>query len=295
MSWVSTWFTMPASVLGRFHVLVSSSSRIDRLVSLLHSKNSLSLWLKTVRHFSFTDDHGGSIKKPITEYNRRFHSFPPRFGNHGRTGHEVDKTNNSSQIDLEFQGRNMTETRRDVSQSEEAKRSTPNQPHTEYGPLDFDCYDFKNMEENGFLPIAVAMLDGLCNDGQFKEALRIFGFMKKKGTIPGVVLYTNVVEAYTKAHEADDAKRIFRKMQSSGISPNAFSYNVLIQGLCECSRLQDAFEFYVEMLEAGHSPNVTTFVGLVEGFCKEKGVEEAKDAIRTLTEKGFVVKEKAVR
>ncbi|XP_061347118.1 pentatricopeptide repeat-containing protein At4g38150-like [Gastrolobium bilobum] len=151
------------------------------------------------------------------------------------------------------------------------------------------------MEETGFLPIVVAMLDGLCNDGQFKEALRIFDFMKKKGTIPGVVLYTNVVELYTKAHEADDAKRIFRQMRSSGNSPNAFSYNVLIQGLCECSRLQDAFEFCVEMLEVGHSPNVTTFVGLVEGFCKEKGVEEAKDAIRTLTEKSFVVKEKAVR
>ncbi|XP_061342342.1 pentatricopeptide repeat-containing protein At4g38150-like [Gastrolobium bilobum] len=153
---------------------------------------------------------------------------------------------------------------------------------------------FKKLEETGFLPNAVAMLDGLCNDGLFQEALNFLGLMRKKVTIPGIVLYTAVVEGYTLAHKADDAKRIFRKMQSSGISPNAFSYTVLIQGLYECSRLQDAFEFCVEMLEAGHSPNVTTFVGLVEGLCKEKGVEEAKGAIRTLIEKGFAVNEKAV-
>ncbi|KAL5168550.1 Pentatricopeptide repeat-containing protein [Glycine soja] len=154
---------------------------------------------------------------------------------------------------------------------------------------------FKKMKETGLIPNAVAMLDGLCKDGLVQEALKLFGLMREKGTIPEIVIYTAVVEGYTKAHKADDAKRIFRKMQSSGVSPNAFSYMVLIQGLYKCSRLHDAFEFCVEMLEAGHSPNVTTFVGLVDGFCNEKGVEEAKSAIKTLTDKGFVVNEKAVR
>ena len=364
------------TLLGRVHKLVSTS-QIDRLVSPAPSKQYLEPWLKTLRHFSFTDDSSHSIKQPFREsdediflkqsdpgfddsgsngsqegysiqrcssepipnrplrgrrpanqppphfreYNRGSQSFPPRFDdNHGRPG-EVDK-NRPSQVDLGFQGRNMAETNRDVgrlgdsfldkfklgfdnktmnssevassNQAEEAKRSNPNQPAQESMPQDANEI-FKKMKETGLIPNAVAMLDGLCKDGLVQEALKLFGLMREKGTIPEIVIYTAVVEGFTKAHKADDAKRIFRKMQSSGISPNAFSYTVLIQGLYKCSRLQDAFEFCVEMLEAGHSPNTTTFVGLVDGFCKEKGVEEAKGAIRTLIDKGFTVNEKAVR
>jgi pentatricopeptide repeat protein len=135
----------------------------------------------------------------------------------------------------------------------------------------------------------------LCKDGNVQEALNIFSLMREKGTIPEIVIYTAVVEGYTKAHKADDAIKIFRKMQRNGIKPNAFSYTVLIQGLYKCSRLQDAVEFCVEMLKENYSPNVTTFVGLVDGFCKENGIEEAKGVIKTLKEKGFDYDEKAVR
>ncbi|XP_042494933.1 pentatricopeptide repeat-containing protein At4g38150 [Macadamia integrifolia] len=153
---------------------------------------------------------------------------------------------------------------------------------------------FKKMKETGLIPNAVAMLDGLCKDGLVQEAMKLFGLMREKATIPEVVIYTAVVEGFCKAHKFDDAKRIFRKMQNNGISPNAFSYRVLVQGLCK-ERLEDAVEFCVEMLEAGHSPNVATFVGLVDGICKEKGLEEAGNVIGRLRDKGFFVDEKAVR
>ena len=154
---------------------------------------------------------------------------------------------------------------------------------------------FKKMKETGLIPNAVAMLDGLCKDGLIQEAMKLFGLMREKGTIPEVVIYTAVVDGFCKAHKLDDAKRIFRKMQSKGVTPNAFSYTVLIHGLYKCNQLDDAIEFCLEMLEAGHSPNVTTFVGLVDGLCKEKGVEEAQSVIGILKQKGFVVNDKAVR
>ncbi|KAG4165190.1 hypothetical protein ERO13_A13G063800v2 [Gossypium hirsutum] len=120
---------------------------------------------------------------------------------------------------------------------------------------------FKKMKEAGLIPNAVAMLDGLCKDGLIQEAMKLFGLMREKGTIPEVVIYTAVVDGFCKAHKLEDAKRIFRKMQS----------------------------------KAGHSPSVTTFVGLVDGLCKEKSVEEAVNAIGTLKQKGFLVNDKAVR
>ncbi|KAJ7002342.1 pentatricopeptide repeat-containing protein [Populus alba x Populus x berolinensis] len=154
---------------------------------------------------------------------------------------------------------------------------------------------FNKMKETGLIPNAVAMLDGLCKDGLVQEALKLFGTMREKGTIPEVVIYTAVVDGFCKAHKLDDAKRIFRKMQSNGITPNAFSYAVLIQGLSKCNLFDDAIDFCFEMLELGHSPNVTTFVGLIDGLCREKGVEEARTVIGTLRQKGFHVHDKAVR
>ncbi|GLT87197.1 hypothetical protein SLE2022_052940 [Rubroshorea leprosula] len=154
---------------------------------------------------------------------------------------------------------------------------------------------FKKMKETGLIPSAVAMLDGLCKDGLVQEAMKLFGLMREKGTIPEVVIYTAVVDGFCKAHKLDDAKRVFRKMQNNGITPNAFSYAVLIQGLYKCNKLDDAVDFSMEMLEAGHSPNVTTFVGLVNGLCGEKGVEEAQGVIENLKQKGFAINDKAVR
>uniref|UniRef100_A0A7N0T294 Pentatricopeptide repeat-containing protein n=1 Tax=Kalanchoe fedtschenkoi TaxID=63787 RepID=A0A7N0T294_KALFE len=165
---------------------------------------------------------------------------------------------------------------------------------TETKPEDADEI-FKKMKENGLIPNAVAMLDGLCKDGLVQEAMKLFKLMREKGQIPEVVIYTAVVEGFCKSHKFDDAKRIFRKMQSNGIVPNAYTYTVLIQGFLRCSKVDDSIEFCLEMLEAGHSPNLVTFVGLVNGVANDRGVEEAQKVINSLREKGYFVDEKAVR
>lgn len=154
---------------------------------------------------------------------------------------------------------------------------------------------FKKMKETGLIPNAVAMLDGLCKDGLVQEAMKLFGLMREKGTIPEIVVYTAVVEGFCKARKFDDAIRIFKKMQSNGIVPNVFCYQVLVRGLCSGNRLEDAYGFTIEMLEAGHSPNLATFTALVDGYCRDKGLEEAKNVIGAMRQKGFFFEEKAVR
>lgn len=175
------------------------------------------------------------------------------------------------------------------------QKRDPEPPSPPPPPKDADKI-FKKMEQKtGLIPITVAMVDQLCKDGLFQEAMKLLGLMREKGTIPEVVIYTAVVDGYCQAHKFDDAIRIFRKMQSNGIAPNAYSYSVLIQGLYKCNKLEDAVEFCLEMLGAGHSLNVTTFVGLVDGFCKEKGVKEARMIIEQLKQQGYLINEEAVR
>ncbi|CAI9093491.1 OLC1v1028999C1 [Oldenlandia corymbosa var. corymbosa] len=179
-------------------------------------------------------------------------------------------------------------------QGDKSDQAAAESPSPSQLPEDADEI-FRKMKETGLIPNAVAMLDGLCKDGLIQEAMKLFGLMREKGTIPEVVIYTAVVEGFCKAQKPDEAIRIFRKMQSLGITPNAFSYGTLIQGLFRVKRLDDATEFCLEMLDSGHSPNVVTFIGLVDVYCKENGLEEAQTMINKLTQKGFCLNEKAVK
>ncbi|KAL8255809.1 hypothetical protein R6Q59_030876 [Mikania micrantha] len=154
---------------------------------------------------------------------------------------------------------------------------------------------FRKMKQTGLIPNAVAMLHGLCSDGLVQDAMKLFGVMRERGSIPEVVIYTAVVEGFCKAQKPDEAIRIFRKMQNNGVVPNAFSYGVLIQGLIKGKRLDDGLEFCLEMVEAGHSPNLATFTGLVNGFCRERGLESAQIAISNLKDRGFGFDEKGLR
>ncbi|XP_057546736.1 pentatricopeptide repeat-containing protein At4g38150-like isoform X2 [Amaranthus tricolor] len=154
---------------------------------------------------------------------------------------------------------------------------------------------FRKMKQSGLVPNAVAMINGLCNDGLIQEAMNLFRLMREKGAIPEVVVYTAVFEGFCLAQQFDKAKGIFRKMQNDGVVPNAYSYSVLIGGLCNGKRLDDAVEYSVEMLENGHLMNVVIFTGLVHGLCTEKGVEEARNTILMLKHKGLLLDEKEVR
>ncbi|GFP90352.1 inositol hexakisphosphate and diphosphoinositol-pentakisphosphate kinase 2 [Phtheirospermum japonicum] len=70
---------------------------------------------------------------------------------------------------------------------------------------------FKKMKETGLILNAVAMLDSLCKEELVQDAMKLFGLMREKGTVPEVLVYTAVVEGFCKAHRFDTAIRIFKK------------------------------------------------------------------------------------
>ena len=49
---------------------------------------------------------------------------------------------------------------------------------------------FKKMKEIRLIPNAVAMLDGLYKDSLVQEAIKLFGLMRQKRSMPKVVIYT---------------------------------------------------------------------------------------------------------
>lgn len=216
---------------------------------------------------------------------------------HNNANFSVHNKSHQSEDNLDFLEKfKLGADKRPQPQPQQQEQKVEGNPETASSSPPQDAEEiFKKLKETGLIPNAVAMLDGLCKDGLVQEAMKLFGSMREKGTIPEVVIYTAVVDGFCKTQKFDDAKRVFRKMQNNGISPNAFSYSILIRGLYQCDNLDDAIAFCVEMLEAGHSPNVQTFVGLVTRLCFKMGVEEARTVITSLTQKGFFVNKKAIK
>lgn len=278
--------TIKAPLFNLLKELRRFSSTIDDEVSEMNSRNSPQQPPEPIPNRPLRD------RKPFDRHQTRTPQFPGK--NSAAGGEKIRNDPSDANIFLEkfkLGSDNFSDNRRE---NPHQQVSEPPPPQPQPPPEDADEI-FNKMKKTGLIPNAVAMLDGLCKDGLVQEAMKLFGLMREKGTIPEVVIYTAVVEGFCKAQKLDNAKRIFRKMQTNGIVPNAFSYCVLIQGLYSCKNFEDAVEFCMEMLEAGHSPNVQTFVGLIDGLCTEKGVEEAKIVIEKLMHKGFVLNDKAVK
>lgn len=232
--------------------------------------------------------------------NNTFTAFNYHNNHQGNTcWNQIDNHNNNNNLDHQIQSLQEDSGFPQTSLQQfklyflnkNASKPNPNPPPQPEDPDEI----FKKMKATGFKPYMVSMLRALSKDGLVQDAMDLFVLMRHKGTIPPLVIYTAVVEAFCNAHQFDDAKRIFAKMQNNGVTPNAFTYTVFIQGLCEGRHFQDALDFSLEMLEAGHSPNVPTFTNLIHGFCNEKGLEEAESVVRRMRQKGFFINDKALQ
>ncbi|WRX30420.1 Pentatricopeptide repeat - like 10 [Theobroma cacao] len=156
---------------------------------------------------------------------------------------------------------------------------------------------FHDMRSDGLINNAVKMFDALSKDGLTHEALELFSQFKDKGQMPDVVAHTAVIEAYANAGHCKEALKGFMRMLASGVAPNAYTYTVLIKGLAagDAKHLGDAKKYLMEMLERGIRPNAGTYTAVFEAFARVEKVDEAKDFLERMKEKGFVPDEKDVR
>ncbi|MBA0857641.1 hypothetical protein Goshw_015072 [Gossypium schwendimanii] len=156
---------------------------------------------------------------------------------------------------------------------------------------------FHNMRGDGLINNAVKMFDALSKDGLTHEALELFSEFKDKGQMPDVVAHTAVIEAYANAGQSKEALKSYMRMLASGVAPNAYTYTVLIKALAaaDAKHLVDAKKYLMEMIGKGMRPNAPTYTAVFEAFARVEKMEEAKEFLGQLKEKGFVAHEKDVR
>ncbi|CAN6544886.1 unnamed protein product [Malus baccata var. baccata] len=129
---------------------------------------------------------------------------------------------------------------------DKSKRDEPQEvPEPPQPPEEADQI-FKKMKETGLIPNAVAMLDGICKDGLGQEAMKLFGLMCEKGTIP---------EGLYRANNLEDAAEFCSEMLEAGHSPNVATFVGLIDVVCKEKDMEEAESVIGKLKQKGYMIN----------------------------------------
>merc|ERR1719220_655543 len=75
------------------------------------------------------------------------------------------------------------------------------------------------------------------------------------GVVPDVVLYSTVINAYGRNHDADGALRIFNRMQASGIRPHVVAYATIARAFAQRGNWRRVEGFAADMSRDGVAVN----------------------------------------
>uniref|UniRef100_A0A1J3GJM1 Pentatricopeptide repeat-containing protein n=1 Tax=Noccaea caerulescens TaxID=107243 RepID=A0A1J3GJM1_NOCCA len=135
------------------------------------------------------------------------------------------------------------------------------------GKLDDARVLFEEMESDGccFPPDSctfTALIHGLCNDGDLKEALSMVEKMARMGLQPTVCTRTILIRQMLKQGCFDEARTCFNDM----LSPDAQTYNAFVEAYCSAGRVQEAEDMMVKMKADGVPPDVFTYTLLIKAY-----------------------------
>ncbi|OVA05339.1 Pentatricopeptide repeat [Macleaya cordata] len=153
--------------------------------------------------------------------------------------------------------------------------------HCKRGNLNLAIEVLEEMNEKGLKP-SVAIYDSiigaLCNDERLVETgYNMFERMLKAGVVADEVVYTTLINGYSKNGKPIRACCLFDEMIKSGIKPSFHAYAALINGLIKQNLTKKGCDYLQRMLEDGFVPDTVLYTILINQFCRNGDVSFAMD------------------
>ncbi|CAK7326426.1 unnamed protein product [Dovyalis caffra] len=132
------------------------------------------------------------------------------------------------------------------------------------------------------------IVDGLCRQSRFLDAVLFLQENDGKEFAPSVVSFNTIMSRYCELGFADVAKSFFCMMLKYGLRPDTYSYNILIHGLCVAGSMEEALELANDMEKQGVQPDIITYKIVAKGFHLLGLMSGAREIIQTiLTDEGL--------
>ncbi|KAL4564372.1 hypothetical protein LXL04_028433 [Taraxacum kok-saghyz] len=122
-----------------------------------------------------------------------------------------------------------------------------------------------------------SIINGLCHQGCFLEAFRLFHSLEKKkiDINPSEITYATLIDALSKERYLLDAKELFNRMVLKGFNPNIRVYNSLINGYSKLGMLPEVLKVVASLDEKGVKPDEFTVSAVINSFCRNGNMEGA--------------------
>lgn len=133
------------------------------------------------------------------------------------------------------------------------------------------------------------LLKGYCLQLQIEKAKELAREMvNDAGIEPDVVSYNTLIDGCILVDDSAGALNYFNEMRAKGIPPTKVSYTTLMKAFAFSGQAKVANEVFDEMLNDPRvKVDLVAWNMLVEGYCRLGKVEEAKNVIERMREKGF--------
>lgn len=121
------------------------------------------------------------------------------------------------------------------------------------------------------------LLDALCDDGKFEEAVEILGKILRKGLKAPKRCYNHrlVLSKCSEGKDVEDIKRKIHEALVRGSVPSSASYNAMAVDLYNEGKIDEGDEVIIEMQDKGFKPKHPIFEAKVAALCKVGKVDEA--------------------
>ncbi|XP_023541985.1 pentatricopeptide repeat-containing protein At3g49240, mitochondrial-like [Cucurbita pepo subsp. pepo] len=129
------------------------------------------------------------------------------------------------------------------------------------------------------------IVDGYCTEGRFRDAIEIFEKMGDYRCSPDTLSFNNLIEQLCNNGMLAEAEELYGSMGDKGVSPDEFTYGLLMDYCFKGNRPDDAAGYFRKMVESGLRPNIVVYNRLVDELVKLGKIEEANSYFDMMVKK----------
>ncbi|KGN57673.1 pentatricopeptide repeat-containing protein At3g49240, mitochondrial [Cucumis sativus] len=129
------------------------------------------------------------------------------------------------------------------------------------------------------------MVDGYCIEGRFKEAIEVFEKMGDYRCCPDTLSFNNLIEQLCNNGMLAEAEMLYGTMDDKGVNPDEFTYGLLMDSCFKKNRADDAAAYFRKMVDSGLRPNIAVYNILVDELVKLGKIDDAKSFFDLMVKK----------
>ncbi|XP_050364913.1 pentatricopeptide repeat-containing protein At1g19720 [Argentina anserina] len=157
---------------------------------------------------------------------------------------------------------------------------------------------FMKMQESDVIPNAITynvMITGYIQNGDADQAMDLFHFMERDGTVKrNTASWNSLIAGYAQLGEINEALRIFRKMQAFGVSPNSVTLLSILPACASLVAMKKVKEIHCSVFRRKLESEVPVANSLIDTYAKSGNLKYSRTIFDRMSSKDIITWNSAI-